>query len=122
MKAPIAALACIVIVLPAHAADPLTGSQLYRACRAPKDSPSHTYCRAFIAGYFGGYVVSTGVSKLKQLCPPPGVTTEQIVKKVEPILKPRRGQLEDELAESALESALLAAYRCKKPTASERGD
>ena len=87
---------------------------------ASKDSSSHAYCRAFIAGYFGGYVVSTGVSTLKQFCPPPGVTTEQIVKKVEPFLKPRRGQLEDELAEGALESALLAAYSCKKPTAGER--
>jgi|EndMetStandDraft_8_1072994.scaffolds.fasta_scaffold604978_2 hypothetical protein len=109
----IAVLACAV-VLPAHAADPITGSQLYRACRAPKDSSSHQYCRAYIAGFFGGFAVSTQANRLIQFCPPQGLTTEQIWKKIEPFLKPHRDQAEDELVSTALGIALVEAYGCKK--------
>jgi hypothetical protein len=111
----LAVLASAVFMFAAPPADAMTGSQFYRSCRAPKDSSSYANCRAYIAGFFGGYLVSTGVSRLREFCPPPGLTTEQIWKKAEPFLKPPRGKFEDELADTVLEIALLRAYPCKKP-------
>jgi hypothetical protein len=113
-----AALACLVVVLPSPSVDAMVASQLYRSCRAPKDSSSYTYCRAYIAGFFGGYVVGMDVSSPNEFCPDPGLTTEQIWKTVEPFLKPRRGQLVDEVAAGVLESALFKAYRCKQGSSS----
>jgi hypothetical protein len=110
----LAALACAVVVLPVPAADALTSSELYRACRAPKKSPSHTFCRTYISGYFDGFAQAHADTRQKRFCPDYGLTVEQIVKKVEPFLKPYRGQPEDELAEMMLSVALLKAYKCEE--------
>jgi hypothetical protein len=112
----LAVLTCIVVVLPVSAADALTSSELYRACQAPKKSPSHTFCRTYISGYFDGFAQAhahAGV-RPKRFCPGYGLTVEQIVKKVEPFLKPYRGQPEDEVAEMMLAVALLSAYKCEE--------
>jgi hypothetical protein len=111
----LAALVCAVVVLPAHAADALTtASQLYYACRAPKKSPSYTLCRGYIAGYFDAFAQAYADTRPKRFCPGYGRTVEQIWKKVEPLLKPRHEQLEDETVELALGIALLAAYPCEE--------
>jgi hypothetical protein len=114
----LAALACAVVVLPAPIVEAMVASQFYRSCRAPKDSSSYTYCRAYIAGFFGGYVVGMDVSSPNEFCPAPGLTTEQLWKTVEPSLKPRRGQLVDEVAAGVLHDALVRAYRCKQGSSS----
>ena len=43
-------------------ADVMTMSQIYRSCRAPKDSSSYTYCRTYIAGFFDGFRVGADTS------------------------------------------------------------
>jgi hypothetical protein len=114
MKARIlAALACAVVVLPVPAADALTSSELYRACQAPKKSSSHVFCRTYISGYFDGFAQAHAGTRPKRFCPDYNLTVEQIVKKVEPLLKPYRGQPEDEVAETMLAEALLRAYKCE---------
>ena len=122
MKARIlAALVCIVVVLPALPADALTtASQLYYACRAPKKSPSHILCRGYIAGYFDAFSQAYAGPRPKRFCPGYGRTVEQIWKKVEPLLKPRREQHEDEVVETALGVALLAAYPCEEAKEQEK--
>ena len=111
----LAALACAVVVLAAPPADALTtASQLYYACRAPKKSPSHTLCRGYIAGYFDAFAQAYAATGPKRFCPGYGRTVEQIWKKVEPLLKPRPEQHEDEVVETALGVALLAAYPCEE--------
>ena len=114
MKARIlAALACAVVVLPAHAANVMTMSQVYHSCRAAKDSSSYTYCRTYVAGFFDGFRVGADTSSPNEFCPGPGLTTEQIWRTVERFLKPHRRQYEDELAVTILPEALMTAYRCK---------
>jgi hypothetical protein len=114
MKARIlAALACVVVVLPAHAANVMTASQIYRSCRAPKESSSYTYCRAYIAGFFDGFRVGADAGSPNEFCPGPGLTAEKIWRKIERSLKPHRGQHIDELGVTILPEALMAAYRCK---------
>ncbi len=108
-----AALACVVLVAPVRA-DALTSSELYRACQAPKKSSSHVFCRTYISGYFDGFAQAHADTRQKRFCPDYGLTVEQIVKKVEPFLKPYRGQPEDEMAEMMLSVALLKAYKCEE--------
>ena len=111
----LAALACVVVALAPLPADALTtASQLYYACRAPKNSSSHTLCRGYIAGYFDAFAQAYAGTRPKRFCPGYGRTVEQIWKKVEPLLKPRREQHEDEVVETALAEALLRAYKCEE--------
>jgi hypothetical protein len=119
MKARIlAAVACAVVVLPAHAADVMVASQVYRSCRAPKQSSTYIYCRAYIGGYFDGFRVGMEANRPNEFCPSPGLTTEQIWRKVEPSLKPRREWLIDELTVTVLADNLIRAYRCKEGNSS----
>lgn len=114
MKARILALlAYSVVVLPAQAADVMTMSQVYRSCRAPKDSSSYTYCRTYIAAFFDGFRVGADTSSPNEFCPRPGLTTEKIWTQIERFLKPHRRQYEDELGVTILPEALMTAYRCK---------
>ena len=112
----LAALACAVVLLPALPADALTSSQLYRACRAPKKSPSYAFCRTYISGYFDGFAQAHAHAGMhpERFCPDYGLTVEEIWKKVEPFLKPRPGRVEDETAELMLAEALLGAYPCEQ--------
>jgi hypothetical protein len=114
MKARILAVLAWAVLLTPHPADALTSSELYRACQAPKKSPSHTFCRTYISGYFDGFAQAHAGTRPKRFCPDYGLTVEQIVKKVEPLLKPYRGQPEDEVAETMLAEALLRAYKCEE--------
>ena len=111
----LAVLACVVLIAPIRA-DALTSSQLYRACQAPKKSSSHVFCRTYISGYFDGFAQAHAHAGIrpKRFCPDYNLTVEQIVKKVEPFLKPYRGQPEDEVAETMLAVALLGAYKCEE--------
>ncbi len=120
----LAALACAVVVLPAHAEDVMVASQVYRSCRAPKQSSTYIYCRAYIGGFFDGFRLGMEASRPNEFCPSPGLTTERIWKKLEPSLKPRREWLIDELTGTVLADNLIRAYRCKEgnSTSTKRAD
>src|SRR5688572_12907521 len=74
-------LACVVAVLPTPPAAAVTKAQLYEACQAPKKSPSHTFCRAYLMGHFDGFSAGLVGMRPKRFCRPGVLSAEQIWEK-----------------------------------------
>ena len=110
----LAGLASVIVLLSPGAADAVTRSELYAACQAPKKSPSHTFCRAYLLGHFFGFLAGQEGMRPMRFCPHDDLPAEEIWAKAEPLFKARQGEAGDEAAETLLAEALFSAYPCEK--------